>query len=142
MAFSPQFSNFFSDDRVLCAKSLQSCATLWTEACQAFLSVGFSRQESWSRFPFPSPGDLPDPGIEPASLMSPALAGGFYATVTMWGAQSPNHTGQFPPRLQRRCNITVSLAMCSPCQLSRSRCSKADEFSKMLKLGLPRQSRS
>ena len=44
--------------------------TLWTVAPQAPLSVGFSRQEYWSGLPFPSPGDLPDPGIEP---MSPAL---------------------------------------------------------------------
>ena len=39
--------------------------TLWTVAYQAPLSVGFSRQEYWSGLPFPSPGDLPDPGIEP-----------------------------------------------------------------------------
>ena len=45
---------------------------LWTEACQAALSVGFLRQEYWLGLPFPPPGDLPDPGIEPAS---PALAG-------------------------------------------------------------------
>ena len=40
--------------------------TPWTVACQAPLSMGFSRQECWSGLPFPSPGDLPDPGIEPA----------------------------------------------------------------------------
>ena len=40
--------------------------------------MGFSRQEYWSALPFPSPGDLPDPETEPASLMSPALAGGFF----------------------------------------------------------------
>ena len=45
-------------------------ATPWTVAYQALLSMGFSRQESWSGLPFPSPGDLPDPGIEPGS---PAL---------------------------------------------------------------------
>ena len=45
------------------------------------LSMGFSRQEYWSVLPFPSPGDLPDPGIEPTSLASPALAGGFFTTV-------------------------------------------------------------
>ena len=44
--------------------------TPWTVACQAPLSMGFSRQEHWSGLPFPSPGDLPDPGIEPRS---PAL---------------------------------------------------------------------
>ena len=42
--------------------------TLWIVACQAPLSMGFLRQEYWSGLPFPSPGDLPDPGIEPASL--------------------------------------------------------------------------
>ena len=42
-------------------------ATAWTVACQAPLSIGFSRQEYWSGLPFPSPGDLPNPGIEPGS---------------------------------------------------------------------------
>ena len=47
--------------------------------------MGFSRQEYWSGLPFPSPGDLPDPGIEPRSLASPALAGGFFTTsATIW----------------------------------------------------------
>ena len=49
--------------------------TPWTVALQAPLSMGFSKQEYWIVLPFPSPGDLPDPGIE---LMSPALADGFY----------------------------------------------------------------
>ena len=44
------------------------------------LSMRFSRQEYWSGFPFPPLRDLPDPGIKPASLMSPALAGGFFTT--------------------------------------------------------------
>ena len=52
-------------------------ATLWTVACQAPLSTGFSRQEYWSRLPFPAPGDLPYPGIKP---VSPALAGRFFTT--------------------------------------------------------------
>ena len=59
---------------------VQLFAMLWTVAHQAPLSIGFSRQEFWSGLPFPSPGDLPDPGIEPASLMSPALADGFFTT--------------------------------------------------------------
>ena len=42
--------------------------TAWTVACQAPLSVGSSRQEYWGGLPFPSPGDLPDPGIKPGSL--------------------------------------------------------------------------
>ena len=48
--------------------------------CQAPLSVGFSRQEYWSGLPFPPPGDLPNPGIKPTCLASPALAGGFFTT--------------------------------------------------------------
>ena len=47
--------------------------TLWTVAHQAPLSMGVSRQEYWSGLPFPPPGDLPDPGIEPASPALPAL---------------------------------------------------------------------
>ena len=47
----------------------------WTVASQTPLSMEFSRQEDWSGLPYPSPGDLPDPGIEPASA---ALAGGFF----------------------------------------------------------------
>ena len=48
-------------------------ATPWTVAYQAPPSMGFSRQEYWSELPFPSPGELPDPGIKPISLASPAL---------------------------------------------------------------------
>ena len=46
---------------------MSDSATLWTVALQAPLSMGFSRQEYWSGLPFPSPGDLPNPGIEPKS---------------------------------------------------------------------------
>jgi len=46
-------------------------------------------QEHWSRFPFPPPGDLPDPGIKLTSLASPALACGFFTTSTIWEAPSP-----------------------------------------------------
>ena len=56
----------------------QLFATPWTVAHQAPLSMGFSRQEYWNRLPFPTPGDLPDPGIESTSPKSPALAGGFF----------------------------------------------------------------
>ena len=57
---------------------------LWTVACQAPLSMEFSKQEYRSGLPFPPPGDLPDPGIELKSLASPALAGKFLATSTTW----------------------------------------------------------
>ena len=48
--------------------------------------MGFSRQEFWSGLPFPPPGDLPDPGIEPTSLMSPALTGRFFTSSATWEA--------------------------------------------------------
>ena len=51
----------------LVTKSCLTLATPWTVACQAPLSMGFSWQECWSGLPFPSPGDLPEPGIEPRS---------------------------------------------------------------------------
>ena len=54
--------------------------TPWTVACQAPLFMEFSRQEYWSGLPFPLPGDLPDPGIEPTSLALPAWAGKFFIT--------------------------------------------------------------
>ena len=70
-------------------KLLQSCPTLclWTVALQVSLSMGFSGQEYSSGLPCPPPGDLPDPEIEPASLVSPALAGGFFTTSATWEAQ-------------------------------------------------------
>ena len=63
--------------RVLCAQPLshvQVFITPWTVACQAPLSMGFSRQGYWSGVPFPSPGDFPNPGIKPAFLLSLELA--------------------------------------------------------------------
>ena len=50
--------------------------------------MGFSRQEFWSGLPFPTPEDLPNPGIKPTSLMSPALAEGFFTTSATWEAPS------------------------------------------------------
>ena len=58
-------------------------ATPWTVAHQAPLSMELFRQEYWGRLPVPSPGDLPDPWIEPASPESPALASGFFATAPL-----------------------------------------------------------
>ena len=71
----------------VCAKSFQSCllfAMLWAVACQAPLSMGFSRQEYWNGLPCPSPEDLPDPGIKSMSLATPALADEFFTTSTNW----------------------------------------------------------
>ena len=60
--------------------------TLWTVAHQPPLSMGFSRQEYWGELPRPPPENLPNPGIEPPSLMSPELAGGFFTISTTWEA--------------------------------------------------------
>ena len=66
---------------------VQLCTTLWGVACQAPQSLGFSRQKYWSGLPFPSLGDLPNPGIKPTSLKPPALAGGFFITSATQEAQ-------------------------------------------------------
>ena len=67
---------------------VQLFAALWTVARQASLPTGFSRQGYWSGLPFPPPEDLPNPGIEPVSLMSPALAGGFFTPSATWEAMT------------------------------------------------------
>ena len=67
----------------VCAQSLscvQPFATPWTVVCQAPLCMGFSRQEYWNRLPFPPPGKLPDPGVEPECPVTPELAGRFFTT--------------------------------------------------------------
>ena len=62
-------------------RHVQLFATPWTEVHQAPLSMGFSRQEYWSRLPFPTAGDFPDPGIKPASLSSPTLVRVLFTTA-------------------------------------------------------------
>ena len=69
--------------------------TLWTIACQAPLSMGFPGQEYWSELPLPSPGNLPNPGIEPAS---PTLAGGFFTTEPQ---EASNYNSRYY-QMQRR----------------------------------------
>ena len=76
-------------DLVMCDKSLQLCSTIFDPmdcSLPGYLcSWGFSRQGYWRGFPFPPPRDLPNPGIKSVSLMSPALAGGFFTTkVVLW----------------------------------------------------------
>ena len=71
---------------------VQLFATPWTTARQAPLSMGFSRQECWSGLPFPSPGDLPDPGIKPTSL-----------------ALQADSLPSVPPG-------TLPMSMCDPCR--------------------------
>ena len=71
--------------KYFCVCAMLSCARLfvipWTVAHQALLSMRFSRQEYWSGLPFPPPEDLPNPGTEPGSPVSPALAGRFFTTL-------------------------------------------------------------
>ena len=66
------------------ASVVSDCAILWTMTCQDPLSMGFSRQEHWSGLTCPPPEDLSDPGIEPASLMSPALSARFLTISATW----------------------------------------------------------
>ena len=78
---------------------VQLFKTPWTVTRQAPLSIEFPRQEHWSGLTFPSLRDLPDAGIEPASLVSPALAGRFFTTRTTWEAhvlqpKMPYHTAE------------------------------------------------
>ena len=63
---------------------MSSAATVWTVARQAPLFMGFSRQECQSGLPCPPPADLPDPGIKPMSITSPALASRFFTASAIW----------------------------------------------------------
>ena len=69
---------------VSCFSPVRLFATLWTIVLQAPLSIGFSRHKYWIGLPCLPPRDLPDLGIEPISLMCPALAGGFFSTSTTY----------------------------------------------------------
>ena len=81
-------------------------ATLWTVVCQAPLSVEFSRQEYCSGLPCPPPGIFP--GMEPESLMSPALAGEFFTTSATWEApEFPNQRPKSCP-LEWKCRVLAS----------------------------------
>ena len=67
----------------------QWCPSLcspWTVSCQAPMSIDFSRQVYWSGLPFPPAGNLPKPGIEAASFVSPALAGRYFTVSATWEA--------------------------------------------------------
>ena len=66
---------------MLSRSDMSDSATPWTVALQVPLSMEFSREEYWIGLPFPIPGDLPEPGIEPKFIVSPALAGGFFTTA-------------------------------------------------------------
>ena len=93
---------------------VQLFVTLWTVARQAPLSLEVSRQEYWSGLPCPLPGDLPNPGIEPESLRSPALAGGFFITGATWEARLRFHTPE-----QRAGHLDILLAGTRLCVATR-----------------------
>ena len=93
------------------------CETLWTVACQT-LSMGFLWQEYWSVLPLPPPGDLPDPGIEPASPLSPALQADSLPTAPP-GKHADRYTRDEPEmmRLMSEENLSVDLnASRRPCE--------------------------
>ena len=75
---------------VLIHSVVSVCDPIDCLAPQGPLSMGFSWQEYWSGLPFPLAGDLPHPGIEPTSLMSPALTGRFFTPSATWGAHIPS----------------------------------------------------
>ena len=81
-----RFSNNQSDQIDQSLSHVWLFATLWTAARQPPLSLGFFRQEYWSGLPCRSPGNLPNPGIKPASRTSPALTGIFFTTSATWEA--------------------------------------------------------
>ena len=88
-----------------CFSCVQLCATPWTVAHQAPLSMEFSKQECWSGLPCPPPGDLSHLGIEPASLMSPALADKFFTTSSTWEALNLSDQSQIQyPSLYQKDN--------------------------------------
>ena len=103
------------------AKSLQSCLTLCDPrdcSRQAPLPRGFSRKEHWRGLPCPPPGGLPDPGLEPASLMSAALAGGFFTASAAWEAvdyiYTPTKEAVMSPSPAQKPHRSCSK---SPCEL-------------------------
>ena len=86
---------------LFCYRLLRAVLCLVTQLCPALCDAmdcnppgssvhGILQQECWSGLPFPSPGDLPDPGVDPVSLMSPASAGGFFTTSATW---EPHYRG-------------------------------------------------
>ena len=96
-----------------------SLLTPWTVICQVPLSIGFPRQEYWSRLPFPSSGSLPDPGVKP---VSPTLVGGFFTTEP---PEKP-HIGIVSPLS----TSSTRMVHCDKCQL---------QINKPLGLILPRE---
>ena len=92
-------------------------STPWTVARQVPLSIGFSRQEYGSGLPLSPPGDLPDPGTEPTSLISPALAGRFFTTSATW--EAPRLSGNvLISKLTNRMSEVQSTSACEQAGLT------------------------
>ena len=88
LALRPCMNGFHPRTALSRCSRVQLFGTPWIAAHWAPLAMGFSRQEYWSGLPFPPPGDLPNPGMEPTSLESPTLAGRFFTTSATWEALS------------------------------------------------------
>ena len=115
--FEQTLSRRYTDGNVCmlsCFSSVQLCSTLWTVARQAPLSMGFSRQEYRTGLPCHPPGDLPDLGTEPTSLMSPALACGFFITSAAWEAprMANKHIKNCPTSFATAAAVAKSLQSC------------------------------
>ena len=97
------------------SQSHSNCIQLFATPCavarQAALSVEVSRQEYWSGLPCPPPGDLPEPGIEPASLTSPASAGRFFTTIATW--EAPIRPITYKLLLYHICTDCICVCNCS-----------------------------
>ena len=92
-----------------CFSRVQLFLTQWTVAHSEPLSSGFSRQKYWTGLPCPPPGDLPNLGIKPTSLTSPALAGGLSTTSATWEAYAPCVCAKL---------LQLCLTLCSPMDTS------------------------
>ena len=79
-AFISRRESLNPQGKLLSCSVVSDSVTPWTVGLQPLLFMGFSRQEYWGRLPFPPPGDLPNPGIELTSPVSPALVGRFFST--------------------------------------------------------------
>ena len=115
-----------------CLSYVQLFATPWTVAHQAPLSMGFSRQEYWSGLPFPSPEDIPDPGIKPVSLISPVSAEGSFTTSTTWKLLSGPEKWSLPTKAKHRhwiyCNGQGKSDMKRKTKQRRSLCRNKNRF--------------
>ena len=103
---------------------IQFFVFLGTVALWALLSMGFSKQECWSGLPCPSPGALPNPGIEPVSLKNPALAEGLFIISATW--EAPVLVYYFPIAALTNCHQFIGFSFSSVAQLCLTLCNPID----------------